>query len=150
MPFDSLRHNRVLRDWANEPDAMFAQAWFEAIGYNVYTRESIVAGGKLGIDATKKLPGEGFNPDTRVGALINMDEALTASVRMPPERDASSGFNRHFSFQRFTVSLHSESLWWGCSKGEEGSALEGDSDRLLWWILPLNRRIAGYTKLCRI
>ena len=53
MPFDSLRHNRVLRDWANEPDAMFAQAWFEAIGYNGYTRESIVTGGKLGIDATK-------------------------------------------------------------------------------------------------
>jgi ubiquinone/menaquinone biosynthesis C-methylase UbiE len=23
----------VLRDWAKEPDAMFAQAWFEAIGY---------------------------------------------------------------------------------------------------------------------
>ncbi len=53
MPFDSLRHNRVLRDWAKEPDAMFAQAWFEAIGYNGYTRESIVTGGKLGIDATK-------------------------------------------------------------------------------------------------
>jgi len=23
----------ILRDWAKEPDAMFAQAWFEAIGY---------------------------------------------------------------------------------------------------------------------
>ena len=23
----------ILRDWANEPNAMFAQAWFEAIGY---------------------------------------------------------------------------------------------------------------------
>jgi hypothetical protein len=23
----------VLRDWAKEPDAMFAQAWFEATGY---------------------------------------------------------------------------------------------------------------------
>lgn len=33
-----------------------------------------------GIDATKKLPGEGFNPDTRVGALIKMDAAVKAKV----------------------------------------------------------------------
>ena len=33
-----------------------------------------------GIDATKKLPGEDFNPDTRVGALIKMDAAVKAKV----------------------------------------------------------------------
>ena len=77
MPFDSLRHNRVLRDWANEPDAMFAQAWFEAIGYNVYTRESIVTGGKLGIDATKLEPPVRSNEaiDVRVMALTNAMKA---------------------------------------------------------------------------
>ena len=38
------------------------------------------SGSKLGIDATKKLPGEGFNPDTGVGALIKMDAAVKAKV----------------------------------------------------------------------
>lgn len=37
-------------------------------------------GSKLGIDATKKIPGEGFNPDTYVGALIKMDAAVKAKV----------------------------------------------------------------------
>ncbi|MBI2927263.1 MAG: hypothetical protein HYY24_16335 [Verrucomicrobia bacterium] len=35
---------------------------------------------KSGIDATKKFPGEGFDPDTRVGALIKMDAAVKAKV----------------------------------------------------------------------
>ena len=35
----------------------------------------LALGRKLGLDATKKLPGEGFNPDTGVGALIKMDAA---------------------------------------------------------------------------
>jgi len=40
----------------------------------------MIIGSKFGIDATKKLPGEGFNPDTRVGALIKMHEAAKAKV----------------------------------------------------------------------
>ena len=31
-------------------------------------------------DATKKVSGEGSNPDTCVGALIKMDEAVKAQV----------------------------------------------------------------------
>ena len=45
-----------------------------------HATSEIASGSKLGLDATKKIPGEGFNPDTGVGALIKMDEAVMAKV----------------------------------------------------------------------